>query len=194
VITQFLLVAISRSPAVSSAAPQLFVIVIVADVVSERSTKFVKISTSSGAPSWQLAKPTVLANTIWQRSRELLFTEKLAPKSVPEVVVMLAVERAGMECKDGQFDNIVLILVADAVLNSGIDCRLSQDANIDDNVDNDDVKLNNGTVINDLQFEKVRLAVTTEEKSNNGTFFNDTHDSNILSVVVTSDVSNKVIT
>jgi Flp pilus assembly secretin CpaC len=120
-----------------------------------------------------------------------LFTAKLAPKSEPAVVVMDAVERAGMECKDGQFDNIVLIIVADAVLNSGIDCRLSQDANIDVNDDNDDVKLNNGTVINDLQFEKARLALLTKEKSNKGTFLNDTHDSNILSVIVTSDVSNK---
>jgi hypothetical protein len=92
----------------------------VAEVVALRSTRFVKISTNASTPSWQLAKPTVRANTIWQRSRELELAAKLAPKSEPAIVVMAVVERAGIALMDGQLLKKVLILVTDTVLNTGI--------------------------------------------------------------------------
>jgi hypothetical protein len=76
------------------------VIVIVADVVELRSTRFVNISFSAVADSWQFTNPTVRANTIWQRSSEFALFAKFTPKSVPDVVVIDVVDSAGIDCRE----------------------------------------------------------------------------------------------
>ena len=124
VISQFLLNAIFRCATDKSAAPQLLVIVIVAEVVALLSTKLVKISTNAVTPSWQLAKPTVRANTIWQRSRELQVAANPDPKSVPTLVVIPTVESAGTDCRDIQVPNIFDMFVTDVVTNNGTDSRV----------------------------------------------------------------------
>ena len=96
-IVQFLFNAMLRSAGDKSAAPKLPVMLMFADVVNDLSTKFVNISTNAPTPSWQFAKPTVLANTISQRSRDELPAAKLALKSVPAVGDIEAVDNAGID-------------------------------------------------------------------------------------------------
>jgi hypothetical protein len=73
--------------------------VIVADVVAERLTKLLNISTSASRESWQFEIDTVLANTICILFKEFDDIAKL-PKSEPDVVVIDAVDNAGIEFKD----------------------------------------------------------------------------------------------
>lgn len=82
------------SAVVSAVAPQLPVIVIVADVVLILSIRFVKISTNAVLDSWQLFKLTDVIKIIVHLSRLLHPVAKLV-KSVTEVVVKL-----GINCKE----------------------------------------------------------------------------------------------
>jgi hypothetical protein len=214
VINQFLEIAIFRCATDKSAAPQLLVIVMVAEVVALRSTRFVKISTNASTPSWQFAKPTVRANTIWQRSRELELIAKLAPKSVPAPVVMDAVERAGNACKDLQLASMEFMFVTNAVfirgklckdvhekkafvkrlsngvLNDGIALRLKHSPAKDPMFVTDCV-LNNGISRSDEHPPNIELMSLTIDVLNNGMFLMELAFKNMANIDVTNDVSYK---
>ena len=173
-ISQFLSVAIARCPAVSSAAPQLLVIVMVALVVAVRSTRLVKISTNASTPSWQLEKPTVRAKIISQRSRELLLIAKLTPKSVPAPVVMDAVERAGNACRDLQLANMEFMFVTNAVFISG---RLLKDVHEKKAFNKllSNGVLNDGIVLKFTHAPAKDPMFVTDCVSNNGISISDEH-------------------
>ncbi len=94
--------AISKSPAVRNATPKLPLILIVALVVAERSTKLLNISTMAVRENAAFSKLTVRANTISQRDRLLASGLKLS-KLLPAVVVMAFVGSAGMLCTEYAF-------------------------------------------------------------------------------------------
>jgi hypothetical protein len=73
------------------------------DVVALLSTKLLNISTIASRDSWQFKKDTVLANTIWHRLSEFAPDAKVVVKSEPELVVIDAVDNAGIEFRDVQF-------------------------------------------------------------------------------------------
>jgi len=147
--------------------PQFPVSVMVA-LVDVRGTRLFSISVIAVADSWQSVNPTVLANDIWQRSSEFAALAKFAPKSVPAVVVIDAVDSAGIDCKEIQLLKINVIVVTAAVLNNGILFKLIHPITNSFILVTDDV-LNNGKSTNELHVLNIRDILVTDSVLNNGT-------------------------
>lgn len=189
-MVQFLPVAIALSPALNppTAAPQLLLMFMFAAVVPVRSTKLLNTSTKASRESWQLDIFTVRANTISIRESENELFAKFV-KSEPELVVIDAVDNAGIDVNDLQKLKILDMFVTLEVSNNGTNCKETQSLNIANIVVTLEVS-NNGTDCKDKQLINIVAIFVTIAVFNNGTDCKDIQVSNILNIDVTLEVSN----
>ena len=122
-IVQFLFKAISRCACDNKGAPSDALIVIVADVVPDLSTKLVNTSSSASVVIIPSLIDVVRANIISHLSNDLQADVNEGLKSIPENIVIALVDNAGIFFKLKQLENIENIFVTEDVSNNGTVCN-----------------------------------------------------------------------